>query len=203
MRTASAAEEQLHNQKGWQAAKDELLAALKYLNSLPKEAFADFEGAPHDPDHAQASAAQQWQRKACEQLKHVQELISIIALHGALQSLGSQAARQPQLAQPIDHASSTSFWSDIRLVAGSRTEPGLNPGGGKAKASAVASSRLPSPQQLHNGAENGHAAVGRRLLIEEINRSESSQRQRADTISRGGIIIEELSSEENDCTSGK
>jgi len=172
-----------------QAEKDELHAALEFLNSPPKEAFADIGGAPRAPDHTQTGEAKQWRRKALQLLRRMQELIDV-AKHGALPALESSSVKQQQTTPAIEEfglVSGASFWRDITSVASSKQHSPSSTGASKqtSLASSVAS-----------GSQNGRA--GKSSLIQEIDSKECSQKQSAKGTSRTGLIIEELSDAESE-----
>ena len=178
-------------EKDAQALLDELHAALEFLNSPPKEAFADIGGAPQAPDPTQAAAAQQWQRKALQLLKRIQELVQALAAQGALPALDGKAVSPQQShvsAVDFGQVSGASFWRDITSVSSSQkgSHSSMPPSGNGSAAGKQA--------EVSSTAQNGHAA--KRSLIEEID--QHSQKQSADTLLRGGVIIEELGDDHSD-----
>ncbi len=181
-----------------QALQDELHAALEFLSSPPTEAFADIGGAPQAPDPAQADAAQLWQRKALQLLKQTQELVQALAVKGALPALGSKAVSSQQSnvsAEDFSQVSGASFWRDITSVSSSQkgSQGGMPPSGKGNAASRQA--------EVPSGAQNGHAA--KRSLIEEIDTDQKSQKQSAEPLIKGGLIIEELGDDYSDEHAGE
>ncbi len=96
-------------QADMQPLKDELHAALEFLNGPPKEAYADIGGAPQAPDHTQTGEAKQWQRKALQLLRRMQELIDALAKHGALPAAGEQHSQAA-----ADNPSYRGVWPCVR-----------------------------------------------------------------------------------------
>ncbi len=172
-----------------QTAVSELQAAVAFLGGPPKESFTDFTGAPQQPDEAQGAAAKHWQHAALDRFKRVQQLISTLAAHDGLPNLGAVAAKEQHAAAAASGPSlaTSSFWSDIRIAAGSRS--------GESSSTASKAGRAAS-----KGADlqprNGHAGMGERMLIEELNGGKGSQGQETEKLRRGGVIIEELTNEE-------
>ena len=120
----------------------------------------------------------------------MQQLISTLAAHDGLPDLGADSAKQRQSATAVSGPclASSSFWSDIRIAAGSRSGESLS-AANKADhaASKDAGARL----------QNGHAGVGECMLIEELDSGKDSQGQETEKLRRGGVIIEELDNEVN------
>lgn len=184
-----------------QTVRNELHAALAFLSSPPKDAFADIGGAPQEPSHEQAIAARQWQWRALELLHRMQELMHSIIEHGALQALDRQAAvhhsSSAAASEPV-WVTSTSFWQDITSVAAAN---------GNSSSTMIKDSKSSAPAGADSGrpldAQHGHGGHGRSLLIEELDSSEAAEQQSADHIKRGGVVIEELGSEEGNDQPGK
>ena len=193
----------LRNGQEWnlQAVRDELHAALAFLSSPPKDAFADIGGAPHEPSHEQTIAARQWQWRALELLHRMQELMQSIIEHGALQALDGKAAvhhsSSAAASEPV-WATSTSFWQDITSVATAN---------GTSSSTVIKDSKSSAPVGADSDrpfdAQNGHRGHGRSFLIEELDSSEAADQQNAHHIKRGGVVIEELGSEEGNDQPGK
>lgn len=180
---------QVQRQRAVTKAISELRGAVIFLGEPPKEAFIDFTGAPRQPYDAQEAAAKHWQHAALERLKRMQQLIATLAVHDGLPDLGVGAAKQQQSATAASGPSlaSSSFWSDIRIAAGSRS--GESSGAASRAGRAASKGADPRPQ-------NGHAGMGECTLIEELDSGRGSQGQEAEKLRRGGVIIEELSNEE-------
>ena len=180
----------VQRQHAVQTAISDLQGAVTFLGAPPKEAFTDFTGAPQQPDDAQGAAAKHWQHAALDRLKRMQQLISNLAAHGGLPDVGAEAAKQQHAAAATSGPSlaTSSFWSDIRIAAGSRS--------GEASVAASKAGRAAS-KGADPRPQNGHAGTGGRMLIEELNSGKGSQGQETEKLRRGGVIIEELTNEEN------
>ena len=173
-----------------QTAISELQGAVTFLEGPPKEAFTDLTGAPQQPDEAQGAAAKCWQHTALDRLKRMQQLISILAAHDGLPNLGAEAAEQQHAAAATSGPSlaTSSFWSDIRIAAGSRSGEAST----ATNKAACAVSKGNDPRL-----QNGHAGTGKSMLIEELNSGKGSQGAETEKLRRGGVIIEELTNEES------
>ena len=180
----------VQRQRAVQTAISELQGAVAFLGAPPKEAYTDFAGAPQQPDEAQGAAAKHWQHAALDRLKRMQQLISTLAAHDGLPDLGAEAAKQQHAAAATGGPSlaTSSFWSDIRIAAGSRSGEAST---ATNKAScAVSKGGDPRPT-------NRHAGTGESMLIEELNSGKGSQGAETEKLRRGGVIIEELTNEES------
>ena len=180
----------MQGQHAVQTAISELQEAIAFLGDPPKESFTGFTGAPQQPDDAQGAAAKHWQHAALDRLKRMQQLISTLAAHGGLPDVGAEAPKQQHAAAATSGPSlaTSSFWSDIRIAAGSRSgeaSTATNKAG-----RAVSKGGDPRPQ-------NGHAGTGESMLIEELNSGKGSQGAETEKLRRGGVIIEELTIEES------
>ena len=174
-----------------QTAISELREAIKFLGEPPKEAFTDLTGAPQQPDDAQGATAKHWQQTALNRLKRMQHFISTLAAHDSLPDLGADAAKQEQTATATvgPCLAPSSFWSDIRIAAGS--------GSRETPSAANKAGRAANKGAALQGPQNGHAGPGECVLIEELDSGAGSQVQETEKLQRGGVIIEELTNEEN------
>lgn len=183
-----------------------LRCILEALNRPPRDVFADISGAPAAAGEEMQGAANGWRQDSAALLGVAMELLEALASFGSLK-LPQKSMREESTetdAEAAEQAASAgTFWSDVRLAAGSSLVP-------DALVARASSGRL--RYALH---EQGSKRVGnatstnqaegtcakKKPLIQELNGdnprvdtggSQSPSQGEAERISRGGVIIEEI-----------
>ncbi|BDA44453.1 Uncharacterized protein At2g39910 at C-terminar half [Coccomyxa sp. Obi] len=192
------------------AGLQKLLACIsEALNRPPREIFAGVGGAPEAVAEEMQGAADRWRQDSAALLAVTTELLETLASLGSLQlpqksTRGAAAEADAEAAEQA--ASAGSFWSDVRVTAGSSQvldAPVARASSDRSReAAGEQGSKVTGDATNRNRAEGTGAKT--KPLIQELDgdpptsggpngRSQSPSQQEADRVSKGGVIIEEIS----------
>ena len=190
-----------------------LSRVLEALQRPPKEVFAGIGGAPAAAAEGMQGAADRWRQNSTDLLAVAVKLLQELATLGSLQlpqrsTMG--AAMQADAEAAEQAASAGSFWIDVSLATGSSLVKDAPAARASCGGSCDAIGKKESKSAGYATSKKQAVGTGlkKKALIEDLNedsaslggatgRSDSSSREEAKRISRGGVIIEEISDDAN------
>lgn len=187
-----------------------LVRAVEALLRPPRDVFAGISGAPASASEDMQGAAQRWWHDSAVLLMSAGQLLGVLASFGSLQLPSSRQRRQPAEAdvEASEHlAVGGSFWSDVKLAAGSGAI-GSSQQTADARATGIKANdnlSIAAKTKEASGEEESDREPTQRPLIEELGTGTARtaktadpqrNREQASVIGRGGVIIEEISADE-------